>query len=609
MSLDDRATCAVVALLAVASQSRGADCPPPTVPEVYFVTRVDYYFDDGFLNPANPDGSAPLGAGTTINWNADSTRTLPSIPSTAQRRLRCSGFAADNAISALISTTTDATANLAEPLYAGGAQTLVVDIYVRGPVGTPYFVNKQVDGILMAIRNPGGGTETNLHAYYQGQLWNGPQTRIIDDNPPLLIGNTSSETPPGGPSDFKYATSVTVNLGGHAFHPGFCFFGCPTYRYQTEATASLSLTAGIGAPPCTGKLTAPIWTTNCIEGSLGVGRGFRVHAEMSGAGATGCSCCEYRQYVRRSQITQNVIFRAITGLANILWRNPENLDGYEQSCDGWIQDNGYYVDGFTTRSYPGYGHRGSPDKPSDRYSGGADRASSCTYDGRDFPSAPLSSKFYVEFEGRIVAKANCGGNGNQETIVDRKRWIFCCESGDNGAQECSMPRVDAIDCVSKSDRSEVANRDLYVQFGRRDDLVVGVVSLGAMQGEAIPSENLGVAINGVLVDTAEDATLGLTSNDYSAFAQKFIAFRSSCVPASIPVRINFGGEEVVVTVDTSAISTMTADFNADTVVDLFDYLDFVSVFAAGTIQADFNGDTVVDFFDYLDFVAAFSSGC
>lgn len=52
-----------------------------------------------------------------------------------------------------------------------------------------------------------------------------------------------------------------------------------------------------------------------------------------------------------------------------------------------------------------------------------------------------------------------------------------------------------------------------------------------------------------------------------------------------------------------------ADYNGDTVVDFFDYLDFVSVFAAGGPDADYNGDTVVDLFDYLDFVAVFAFGC
>ncbi len=52
-----------------------------------------------------------------------------------------------------------------------------------------------------------------------------------------------------------------------------------------------------------------------------------------------------------------------------------------------------------------------------------------------------------------------------------------------------------------------------------------------------------------------------------------------------------------------------ADFNSDSVVDFFDYLDFVEAFSAGGENADFNNDSVVDFFDYLDFVAEFSVGC
>ncbi|MBU6413356.1 MAG: hypothetical protein KGS45_07765 [Planctomycetes bacterium] len=52
-----------------------------------------------------------------------------------------------------------------------------------------------------------------------------------------------------------------------------------------------------------------------------------------------------------------------------------------------------------------------------------------------------------------------------------------------------------------------------------------------------------------------------------------------------------------------------ADYNGDTVVDFFDYLDFVADFSSNAPGADFNADTVIDFFDYLDFVAAFSTGC
>jgi hypothetical protein len=53
----------------------------------------------------------------------------------------------------------------------------------------------------------------------------------------------------------------------------------------------------------------------------------------------------------------------------------------------------------------------------------------------------------------------------------------------------------------------------------------------------------------------------------------------------------------------------TADVNGDGVLDFFDYLDFVSIFASQDPVADFNRDGVIDVFDYLDFVNAFALGC
>jgi hypothetical protein len=63
---------------------------------------------------------------------------------------------------------------------------------------------------------------------------------------------------------------------------------------------------------------------------------------------------------------------------------------------------------------------------------------------------------------------------------------------------------------------------------------------------------------------------------------------------------------------TSNAATLTVcagDFNCDSSVDFFDYLDFVDAFTSGAANADFNGDGSSDFFDYLDFVDAFTSGC
>ncbi len=56
---------------------------------------------------------------------------------------------------------------------------------------------------------------------------------------------------------------------------------------------------------------------------------------------------------------------------------------------------------------------------------------------------------------------------------------------------------------------------------------------------------------------------------------------------------------------TFAFSSL-ADYNSDTIVDFFDYLDFVNDFSNQTGGADFNLDGVIDFFDYLDFLVIFS---
>jgi probable HAF family extracellular repeat protein len=52
-----------------------------------------------------------------------------------------------------------------------------------------------------------------------------------------------------------------------------------------------------------------------------------------------------------------------------------------------------------------------------------------------------------------------------------------------------------------------------------------------------------------------------------------------------------------------------ADFNADGVLDLFDFLAFTNAFNAGEPAADCTGDAVHDLFDFLCFVNAFNAGC
>ncbi len=79
--------------------------------------------------------------------------------------------------------------------------------------------------------------------------------------------------------------------------------------------------------------------------------------------------------------------------------------------------------------------------------------------------------------------------------------------------------------------------------------------------------------------------------------------------SSYIVRCNFYSPCGDAMSDTATLTFCDADFNCDSIVDFFDYLDFVDAFGAQSGDADFNGDQTIDFFDYLDFVDAFSSGC
>lgn len=62
-------------------------------------------------------------------------------------------------------------------------------------------------------------------------------------------------------------------------------------------------------------------------------------------------------------------------------------------------------------------------------------------------------------------------------------------------------------------------------------------------------------------------------------------------------------------VDAESQVECRGDFNFDGVVDFFDYLDFVQVFADGNMNADFDVDGTIDFFDYLEFLEAFNERC
>ncbi len=91
-----------------------------------------------------------------------------------------------------------------------------------------------------------------------------------------------------------------------------------------------------------------------------------------------------------------------------------------------------------------------------------------------------------------------------------------------------------------------------------------------------------------------------------AGAQNIVTYRQASHPLGELGPIAQG---LITRIFVHAAPPCPADFNADGVLDFFDYLDFVAALSSQEPAADFNGDSVIDFFDYLDFVQAFSMGC
>jgi hypothetical protein len=69
-----------------------------------------------------------------------------------------------------------------------------------------------------------------------------------------------------------------------------------------------------------------------------------------------------------------------------------------------------------------------------------------------------------------------------------------------------------------------------------------------------------------------------------------------------------GAYALEMTPDTPIRIPCRADINYDGVIDLFDYLDYIALFAANDPGARYNTDLVLDLFDYLDFVSDYAAG-
>jgi hypothetical protein len=203
------------------------------------------------------------------------------------------------------------------------------------------------------------------------------------------------------------------------------------------------------------------------------------------------------------------------------------------------------------------------------------------------PAANLN----LPFDGSVVrvgGNFNCAINSN--TRYDMVLATLQMEGTSSGAVEQTL---------------EVMSRDIGADPLGLDRTISGHYPIKLLRIGPSPSTVR-------LVDTHDNDTLGQGSCEAIYVDTLRIEAGSRLINTSCRIYYNTLVNNGTVDVPSNLIQIpppCAADFNADTVVDFFDYLDFVAAFSSNDPAADFNADTVIDFFDYLDFVAAFSSGC
>lgn len=231
--------CLLLALLAQAHQVRAADAPAK------FVFRGSFY-PYGFFGA----GSPLLSFGPTENSYGisyefpDGGATDRSIQSTI------SLVAAQGAVGVTLTNEALLTAPRLAGNDHGGGFTVVADVYVHGPPGTPYFLVRALNGSVTAVRGGGAGT-TQAHAAGTTAVINngsGAQMKPVSLVSGSQFAGVTSNTPHPSAPGYYLAASVSLPLWGFTYQSiDFCFPGCPQpLNFRSTSTLSGIVQAG----PC-----------------------------------------------------------------------------------------------------------------------------------------------------------------------------------------------------------------------------------------------------------------------------------------------------------------------------------------------------------------------
>lgn len=617
----------VLCLLIGTGTAHGQNCPPTdpcegaSGPDFLYYTTVEYY-DQGPLSGrtvASRFGPAPGFSGGPERNDGDGVNAL-------RRQSSASGSAGDGSFSVDIHNLAiirNSVSNVA--IIDGNGVTVMVDVYMKKPAGTPWVMTRRAGGQLTTTFPVGSGTS---QAFYGSSSCSNNCAQTINESLSTMRGATTDERPPGVSACYSKAGTLTFDTNGWIFHSiSFCFPGpCAVATYRAESLVNASMTINVDLP-CTGTLTQR-WLSDCIphplNGSvptgLGVARRFEVQAQFQGLNGNSCSCCEYRQYVRGMRARIGLPF--LLGVAGLSWESSNtNAQGFGMGCDQWVEDNGT----LGSCTFPGYGHRDNTSCPlgSDTY--GPD---GCSYRGGDMPGGVTAVKYFAEFEGRVVLKPGCGSNpATREVVIDRQNWTVCCERGVLGVEACREGSASVVRPRAVSPTFALGDRSANVLIGRVGRVIVGALSISTSEGETITAADIPISVDGAQLLPSSQHELAMLGSSAGQSGLRFFAFASNCVPSSIVVRsaiLPLGpSARATTTLDITSLASPLADLDdgtgtgiPDRGVTIEDLLYFLSQYQLGSSRADLDdgsmlgipdGGVTID--DLLLFLEQFAEGC
>jgi hypothetical protein len=583
----------LVAVVAAAAAQPGPPCDdvpgaPSQGDDTRFVVRWEHRY-----NAALGSGNSMFeeGGPSEGSWSGNSVRDVPDSGGNWDYlgEMNTGGSALGGSLSGTIDGRfrIDADFPGESTVFDGAIYGVIVDVYVRGPAGTPYFVSTEAAGSVSASANGGGSFSSGYSM--PGGSGGGPTSFATG---PTLVTGTTSSTQLASDPEFTLATSRAFSLSGTA-NRSFCIF-CGGARFW-EVIANASFNVDAGPLPFTLKCDGTLRVPTNLSGPANTdafseipnkpgfatgGQRFEIEADFTGED---CTCCEYRQFLRLTDATVDVLVQPgnaplRAALAND-WTNSDG-DRFNPGC--------YIEDGLTpSASCPRgavYGDRVEEADTGCKGRGEGYGANPCTFRAVDVPSvssgAPLSGgfaanhlgiRYQLDFEGQIVhlGSTRCTGlaQPREDLVLKRTRWSICFEIDQNNNVTSCSTRESRREPRTTDDAARVEvpflSGDASVTARRLDDgtLVLNIAQSRLASAPALNASAMQATSPAFSLDAIYDTEVLAVNSLGGAgvtFIQTLIASDADACLGLVDLDITINGETIPVTLDLAPISNCSS---------------------------------------------------